>query len=189
MCSSDLHRSAGAEARTDARRRREREPGRSRARRAAADQHALRADRAVNVRGVAEHEAAPLLKACGRAVMDAIGRKPRARPECDRRARFAAHRRHDVVEREAVATAQLGRHDADDAPVIGAPPSPARAIQVLVTSCVPVTVIRKSASSCICVAGMSRSKSVKMSPTRLSLIVCTVRSSAVLFWPNQQTCT
>ena len=41
--------------------------------------HALRADRAVDVGGVAEQEAAAVAEALGAAVMDAVGGKPRAR--------------------------------------------------------------------------------------------------------------
>ncbi len=38
----------------------------------------------------------------------------------ERRARLAADRRHDRVERDIVLAAKLGRQDADDAPVVGA---------------------------------------------------------------------
>ncbi len=82
--------------------------------------HALRADRAVDVRRVAQQEAAAAAKALGAAMRDAIGGEPRARLERERGSRLGAHRRHHVVERDVVSIAQLRRHDADDPPVVRA---------------------------------------------------------------------
>ena len=52
--------------------------------------HALRADRAVDMRRIAEQEAAPGAEALGGAMMDAIGRKPRAALEIEIGARLVA---------------------------------------------------------------------------------------------------
>ena len=75
--------------------------------------HALRADRAVNVRGIAEQEAAALAKTLGAAVMDAVGRKPVALFEGECGDRLRAQRRNHLLEGQVVAMAQFGRQDAD----------------------------------------------------------------------------
>ena len=80
--------------------------------------HALRADRAVDVRGIAEQETAARAEALGAAVMDAVGREPVAFVESEFGGRLRAQSRDHLLEGEVVAIAQLGRQDADQAPVI-----------------------------------------------------------------------
>ena len=60
----------------------------------------------VDMRGVAQQEAATIAKARRGPVRDAIGRKPRARLDRQRRAGLAAQRRDDVVERDILPIAQ-----------------------------------------------------------------------------------
>ena len=80
--------------------------------------HALRADRAVDVGGVAEQEAAAVAEARGAAVMDAVGGEPAAGLERQAGAGFGAQGGNHGLERDVVAAAQGRGQDADDAPVI-----------------------------------------------------------------------
>ena len=68
--------------------------------------HPLRADRAVDVRGVAQQEASAVAEARGAAVRDAIGRKPGARRERQSGSGLVAYRWNHIVERHVVPVAQ-----------------------------------------------------------------------------------
>jgi hypothetical protein len=72
----------------------------------------------VDVRCIAQQEAAPGAKARRAAVMDTVRREPTACPERKARPGLAAHVRHDGVEGEIVPAAQLRRQDPDDAPMV-----------------------------------------------------------------------
>ena len=78
----------------------------------------MRADRAVDVRRVAQHEAAAVTKALGAPVMDAIGGEPGALLEGQRVSGFLAHRGDHFVERQVALSAQRRRDDSNDSPVI-----------------------------------------------------------------------
>ena len=80
--------------------------------------HALRADRAVDVRGVAEQEAAAVAEARGASVMDAVGGKPGAGLERQSGSRLVAQGGNHGLEVHVVPVAQGRRQDADDPPVI-----------------------------------------------------------------------
>ena len=80
--------------------------------------HALRADRAVDVRRVAEQEAAAIAKARRAAMVDAVGGEPGAGLERQAGAGLAQQRGNHVLEAHVLLVAQLRRQDADDAPVV-----------------------------------------------------------------------
>ena len=71
--------------------------------------HALGAHRAVDVRGVAEKEAAPVAEPFRGAVMDAVGREPAARLERERRSRLLADRGNQLLERQDRPSAAVAR--------------------------------------------------------------------------------
>src|SRR4029078_9459166 len=83
--------------------------------------HALRADRAVNVSGVSEQEAAAVTKALGAAMMDAMGGKPAAFLNRQAAPRLAPQRGNDRIEFQIIPVSQILGQDADDPPVILSP--------------------------------------------------------------------
>src|SRR2546426_11922740 len=81
--------------------------------------HALRTRRTVDVCGIAEQEAAAVAKARSSSMMDAVRGVPAACLEGQPAARFLAHRRNHVFERQIVSSPQVGGQDAGEPPVIG----------------------------------------------------------------------
>jgi hypothetical protein len=73
----------------------------------------------VNVRGIAQEEAAAIPEVLGAAVMDPIGREPAASLERKPGSRFLAYRGSHVIEAHILPPAQGWRQDADHPPVIG----------------------------------------------------------------------
>ena len=79
--------------------------------------HALRADGAVDVRGVTQKKASPVAEVLSGAMMDAIGGKPAARLE-RQPARFVLQGRNDGLECDAVSVTRPGRQNAHDPPMV-----------------------------------------------------------------------
>ena len=75
----------------------------------------------MDVRGVAQQEAAAIAKARGAAVADPVSRKPATGLEGQPGSRLLADRGDHVVEIQVFFPAQGGRHDPHDSPVVGPP--------------------------------------------------------------------
>ena len=82
--------------------------------------HALRADRAVDVRGVAEQKAPAVPEPRRPAMADPVHREPAARLERQSGSRFLPERGQQRVEVRSFASTKLRRHDPDQPPVIRA---------------------------------------------------------------------
>ncbi len=80
--------------------------------------HALRAGRAVNMRGVAEQETAAVAEVLGSAVRDAVGREPVAGLEAQIRSGLLLDRGHHLLEREVISPAKTLWQNANHSPAI-----------------------------------------------------------------------